>query len=96
MPLYCLPVSAALPSKQSTRRIDVVPVGKVDGKTVMIVAAVGLVNEVMALLFARGRKGDLMSWCVKSEPFQWRDPNNSAVRPALFDAAPCNQRSRRG
>ena len=31
--------------------------------------------------------------CVKSEPFQWRDPNNSAVRLALFEAAPSNQRS---
>ena len=91
MPFYCLPVSAPLPSKQSTRLID----GMVDGKTVMIVAAVGLVNEVTALLFARGRKGDLMSWCVKSEPFQWRDPNNGAVRPALFEAAPSNQRSLR-
>jgi len=55
MPFYCLPVSAPLPSKQSTRLID----GMVDGKTVMIVAAVGLVNEVTALLFARGSKGDL-------------------------------------
>ena len=37
-----------------------VPSGDVAGKTVMIVAAVGiLVNGVTALLFARGRKGDL-------------------------------------
>jgi cobalt-zinc-cadmium efflux system protein len=42
------------------RLIDGVPAGEVDGKTVMIVAAVGiLVNGVTALLFARGRKGDL-------------------------------------
>lgn len=37
-----------------------VPSGKVGGKTVMLVAAVGiLVNGITAWLFARGRKGDL-------------------------------------
>jgi cobalt-zinc-cadmium efflux system protein len=42
------------------RLIDGVPAGDVDGKTVMIVAAVGiLVNGVTALLFARGREGVL-------------------------------------
>ena len=42
------------------RLIDGVPSGEVGGKTVMIVAAVGiLVNGVTARLFARGRKGDL-------------------------------------
>ncbi|MGV7242056.1 cation diffusion facilitator family transporter [Caballeronia sp. M23-90] len=42
------------------RLIDGVPSGAVGGKTVMVVAAVGiLVNGVTALLFARGREGDL-------------------------------------
>lgn len=42
------------------RLIDGVAPGEVGGKTVMIVAAVGiLINGVTALLFARGRKGDL-------------------------------------
>lgn len=42
------------------RLLDGVPGGEVDGKTVMIVAAVGiLVNGMTALMFARGRKGDL-------------------------------------
>jgi cobalt-zinc-cadmium efflux system protein len=37
-----------------------VPAGQVGGKTVMLVAAVGIVvNGVTAWLFARGRKGDL-------------------------------------
>lgn len=37
-----------------------VPAGDVGGKTVMVVAAVGIaVNGVTAWLFARGRKGDL-------------------------------------
>jgi cobalt-zinc-cadmium efflux system protein len=42
------------------RLIEGVPAGAIGGKTVMIVAAVGiLVNGVTALLFARGRKGDI-------------------------------------
>ncbi len=42
------------------RLIEGVPRGEVGGKTVMIVAAAGIVvNGVTALLFARGRKGDL-------------------------------------
>jgi cobalt-zinc-cadmium efflux system protein len=46
---------------EATRRLwEGVPSGDVAGKTVMIVAAVGiLVNGVTAYLFARGRKGDL-------------------------------------
>ncbi|MGV8918633.1 MAG: cation diffusion facilitator family transporter [Pseudomonas sp.] len=46
---------------EATRRlIEGVPTGDVDGKTVMIVAAVGIaVNGFTALLFVRGRKGDL-------------------------------------
>lgn len=42
------------------RLIEGVPSGDVGGKTVMIVAAVGIVvNGVTAWMFARGRKGDL-------------------------------------
>lgn len=42
------------------RLIEGVPAGDVGGKTVMIVAAVGIVvNGVTAWMFARGRKGDL-------------------------------------
>lgn len=42
------------------RLIEGVPVGAVGGKTVMIVAGVGIaVNGITALLFAKGRKGDL-------------------------------------
>lgn len=42
------------------RLIEGVPVGAVGGKTVMIVAAIGIaVNGITALLFAKGRKGDL-------------------------------------
>jgi len=42
------------------RLVEGVPPGDVGGKTVMIVAAVGIVvNGVTAWLFARGRKGDL-------------------------------------
>lgn len=42
------------------RLIEGLPAGDVSGKTVMIVAAVGiLVNGFTALLFVRGRKGDL-------------------------------------
>ena len=46
---------------EAVRRLIVgVAPGEVGGKTVMIVAAVGiLVNGVTALLFARGQKGDL-------------------------------------
>ncbi|MDB6049733.1 MAG: cation diffusion facilitator transporter family protein [Pseudomonas sp.] len=48
-------------SVEAVRRlIEGVPAGDVGGKTVMIVAAVGIVvNGVTALMFARGRKGDL-------------------------------------
>lgn len=42
------------------RLIEGVPAGDVGGKTVMIVAAIGIVvNGVTAWMFARGRKGDL-------------------------------------
>jgi len=42
------------------RLVAGVPAGDVGGKTVMLVAAVGIaVNGVTAWLFARGRKGDL-------------------------------------
>lgn len=42
------------------RLVEGVPPGDVGGKTVMIVAAVGIaVNGVTAWMFARGRKGDL-------------------------------------
>ncbi len=42
------------------RLVAGVPAGEVGGKTVMLVAAVGIaVNGVTAWLFARGRKGDL-------------------------------------
>ena len=42
------------------RLIEAIPLGDVGGKTVMIVAAAGIVvNGVTALLFAKGRKGDL-------------------------------------
>ncbi len=42
------------------RLIEGVPAGDVGGKTVMVVAAIGIVvNGLTAMLFARGRKGDL-------------------------------------
>lgn len=42
------------------RLVEGVPAGEVGGKTVMIVAAIGIVvNGATAMLFAKGRKGDL-------------------------------------
>lgn len=42
------------------RLVEGVPAGDVGGKTVMVVAAIGIaVNGLTAMLFARGRKGDL-------------------------------------
>lgn len=43
-----------------TRLVEGVPAGDVGGVTVMVVAAIGIaVNGLTAILFARGRKGDL-------------------------------------
>ncbi|WP_263262178.1 cation diffusion facilitator family transporter [Pseudomonas sp. RIT-PI-S] len=42
------------------RLVEGVPAGEVGGKTVMVVAAIGIaINGLTAMLFARGRKGDL-------------------------------------
>src|SRR3954463_7242282 len=62
MPLCCqkLVGVGGIAFEAIRRLIDGIPPGEVGGKTVMIVAAVGiLVNGGTALLFAHGRKGDM-------------------------------------